>query len=452
MVPSRLRRVALTALWVVSLGLCFQWWELKLRFPRLLAWTCVFLALFLVTALLLYGRSLRERRREVWVPAATWALLVLGAFAAASAISTIGIRGRPVPTAMYLEFLDIVFPIWIVVRVMVLLWDAAARAIVLASLLPLFLLYTWWLMVRMPGSAYAGPLAPLSADEEATRKDLETHVRTLAGSIGERNYTRPRALEAAAEYLEGELERLGYDASSQPFTVRGQSFRNLELVIRGVSRPDEVIVVGGHYDTVEGSPGADDNGTGAAAVLSLARLLARERLPRTVRFVWFANEEPPFFDTDDMGSRFYAADARRRGDQIVAMLSLETIGYYAPQAGSQHYPFPLNFFYPDRGDFIGFVGNLASRGLVRNSIAVFRRETRFPSQGAAAPAWIPGVAWSDHASFWRQGYRAIMISDTAPFRYPYYHSELDTADRIDYARLARVVHGLAHVVRALAGG
>lgn len=450
MAPSRIERVALTALWILALGLCFQWWDVKLRFPRLLVWTCAFLVLYIVTVLVLQGRAFRERRREVWVPAGVWAALVLLAFAASAVFPHVRTHGGSIPSAMFLEFLDVVFAIWIVVRGIALMWDAGMRWVVLASLVPLLLLYTWWIMVRMPGPPYGGTLAPLSSEEETTRQHLEAHVRALAGKIGERNYLRPAALDAAANYLDSVLTRIGYEVAVQRFTVGAQTFQNLEAVLRGGALPDEIVVVGGHYDTVEGSPGADDNASGAAAVLALARILRRERFARTVRFVLFANEEPPFFDTDDMGSRVYAARAARRAENIVAMLSLETIGYYATQPGTQRYPFPFNLFYPGRGDFIGFVGNLPSRALVRRSIDVFRRETRFPSQGVAAPGWIPGITWSDHASFWRRGFRAILISDTAPFRYPYYHTELDTPDRLDYARVARVVHGVAHVVRALA--
>jgi hypothetical protein len=309
----------------------------------------------------------------------------------------------------------------------------------------------WTLMIRMPGRSFSGPLAPLSADEEASRARLEAHVTRLAGTIGERNYRRPAAHDAAATYVATTLEELGYPVATQTFDVNGQPFRNLEVTIRGRQRPEEIVVVGGHYDSVVGTPGADDNATGTAAVIELARMLRTVPLDRTVRLVAFVNEEPPFFPGENMGSRVYARAAARRGDRIVAMLSLETIGYYSSEPGTQHYPPPLNLAYPDRGDFIGFVGNVASRGLVRRTVATFRRHARFPSEGVAAPASIPGVGWSDHASFWREGYPAIMITDTAPFRNPAYHSPADTPDRIDYARLARVVHGVGFVVRELAG-
>jgi Zn-dependent M28 family amino/carboxypeptidase len=326
----------------------------------------------------------------------------------------------------------------------VLLALAAAAAAALLAVL-------WALMIRMPGRSHAGALAPLTAAEEESRARLAAHVTELAGRIGERSYRRPVALAAAATYVETELAALGYEVASQPFAAGGQTFRNLEATRPGRGRADEVVVVGAHYDAVVGTPGADDNASGTAAVLELARLLRDAPLERTVRFVAFVNEEPPFFLTEHMGSRVYARAAARRGDRVVAMLSLETIGYYSDAPKSQRYPPPLGALYPSRGDFIGFVGDVASRALVRRSVAAFRRHARFPSEGVAAPSWVPGVFWSDHSSFWREGYPALMITDTAPFRNPAYHSAADTPDRVDYPRMARVVHGVAAVVRELAG-
>jgi hypothetical protein len=187
---------------------------------------------------------------------------------------------------------------------------------------------SWALMIRMPGRSHTGALPPLVPAEEESRARLSAHVAELAGRIGERNFRRPEALAAAAAYVEAELAALGYQVVSQPFTVDGQPFRNVEATLAGHERADEVVVVGGHYDSVVGTPGADDNATGTAAVIELARLLRDVPLERTVRFVAFVNEEPPFFLTAHMGSRVYARAAARRGDRIVAMLSLETIGYY----------------------------------------------------------------------------------------------------------------------------
>jgi Zn-dependent M28 family amino/carboxypeptidase len=153
---------------------------------------------------------------------------------------------------------------------------------------------------------------------------------------------------------------------------------------------------------------------------------------------------------DDMGSRRYAARCRSRGERIAAMLSLETIGYYTDAERSQQYPFPFDRFYPDRGNFVGFVGNLQSRALVRRCVGAFRRTTSFPSEGLAAPGFITGIGWSDHSSFWEQGYPAVMVTDTAFFRYAPYHTHSDTPDKLSFDRMARVVAGVARVVEELA--
>ena len=209
----------------------------------------------------------------------------------------------------------------------------------------------------------------------------------------------------------------------------------------------QIVIIGAHYDSREGTPGADDNASGTAAVLALARRYAKEHPARTVRFLLFPNEE--YFRQDAMGSVVYARLCRSRNEDVVAMVSVETIGYFSDAAGSQQYPFPVNLLYPDRGSFIGFVGNLASRELVREALGAFRKGAGIGSEGVAAPESVEGVDWSDHWSFWREGYPGIMITDTAPFRNPNYHRATDVPDTLDYHRMARVVSGLARVVREL---
>lgn len=322
--------------------------------------------------------------------------------------------------------------------------------LLLLGFLPAVFLIIWLFTVRMPGHSFAGALAPLSPEQRALERELRDHVAMLAGTIGERSTARYSATVQAARYVEQAFRQLGYDVVAQEFQAHGRTHRNLQATLAGTTRPVEIVVIGAHYDTAEEAPGADDNASGTAGVLALARMLKAAPRVRTIRFVAFATEEPPSFPTADMGSRHYADAARARGDSIVAMLSLESIGYYDIEPGSQKYPFPLNLAYPDRGDFIGFVGNLRSAGLARRAIATFRAHASFPSQGAAAPWWVPGVWWSDHWPFWRQGYRAIMITGTAPYRNPFYHTPEDTPDKLDYGRMARVVDGLAAVVRDLA--
>ncbi len=308
-----------------------------------------------------------------------------------------------------------------------------------------------WYATAMPGSSFRGTLPPLSHRERDIRDRLAMHVEVLASKIGERNVWRMQALDAAARYVEQTLEQLGYRVGSQSYDVQGMTVRNLDAERLGRGRSDEIVLVGAHYDSVVGCPGANDNATGVAAMLELARLFADRSPDRTVRFAAFVNEEPPFCFGRSMGSRVYARRCRKLREKITAMLSLETIGCYRDDRGSQHYPFPFGLFYPRTGDFIGFVGNLSSRQLVRRCVAAFRRHAEFPSEGTAAPGYLPGIFWSDHWSFWRERYKAVMVTDTAPFRYPQYHTPDDTPDRVDYERTARVVLGLCGVVEELAG-
>jgi Zn-dependent M28 family amino/carboxypeptidase len=283
------------------------------------------------------------------------------------------------------------------------------------------------------------------------RDRLRTHVETLAGEIGERNVFRPRALRDAAGFIEREWQAEGYEVRPLRYAVQGVTCANLEVTCRGRSRPEKIILVGAHYDSVPGSPGADDNASGVAALLEISRFVLGAAPAATVRCVAFVNEEPPFFLTEAMGSRRYARAARAAGEDIRLMLSLETIGYYSRTPGSQRYPPLVGRFHPDRADFVAFVSNLRSRAALRRAVAAFRAGSDFPVEHTATFGLIPGVGWSDHASFWREGYRAVMVTDTALYRYPYYHDVEDTPDKLDFEALARVTDGLSRAVASLAG-
>ncbi len=279
---------------------------------------------------------------------------------------------------------------------------------------------------------------------------LRKHVEMLAGTIGERNVWAYAALNRAAQYIEQQFTEIGFQPSRQTYDVSRIPVSNIEATLPGASAPDEIIVLGAHYDTVGGCPGANDNGTGIAALLELAFRFAARPRARTIKFVAFVNEEPPFFQTPQMGSYVYARAAQRRADRIVGMLSLETMGYYSTERGSQRYPEPIAAMYPDVGDFIGLVANLESEALLLEARSAFETATPFPVQALAGPATLPGVGWSDHWSFWEAGYPALMVTDTAPFRYPWYHTAHDTPDKIDFTRFATVVEGLEAVTTALA--
>lgn len=328
---------------------------------------------------------------------------------------------------------------------------AAWRLAILFVLLGSVFTWAYFAMIRMPGKSYAGALEPLDARGRGLADQLRADVEMLAGQIGERSVRRPSGLHAAADQIDSVLRAAGLAPVRQTFTVEDVVCDNIEAEVPGRDRPGDVVIVGAHYDSVELTVGADDNGSGVAALLALARTFARAHPSATLRFVAFANEEPPHFQTSNMGSLVYAKRCRDRGEKIVAMLSLETIGFYSDEKGSQTYPPGLGLLYPSTGNFIAFVGDRSSQDLVRRAVGTFRRSTRFPSEGAALFPALPGVGWSDQWSFWQVGYPAIMVTDTAPFRYPHYHTTADRPDELDYERMARVVGGLQHVIEDLAG-
>ena len=278
---------------------------------------------------------------------------------------------------------------------------------------------------------------------------LRGHVSHLALEIGQRNVFHPQALHAAADYIRSEWLAQGYAVNSQYYQAREVKSENLEVSRPGKTKPEEIVLVGAHYDTVEGSPGADDNASGIAALLELSHLFASVETERTLRFVAFTNEEPPFFFWGRMGSAVYAETAKARGEDIRLMISLEMLGSYSDRAGSQGYPPFLKHFYPDRGNFIAMVSNRASREELRQLVTAFQAHSDFPVESLATFEFVPGVAWSDHLSFWRQGYPAMMVTDTAFYRNAAYHSAADTPEKLNYPAMARVVEGLFHALRVL---
>jgi len=307
-----------------------------------------------------------------------------------------------------------------------------------------------WFVVSMPGHSYEGE-PDGSADAIALSRALRTHVVELAEKIGERNADQHRALAEAASYISAAFEALGCRPTRQSIEVWSGDVDNVECEFEGHERPDEVVVVGAHYDSAPYSPGANDNASGVAGLIELAKRVAAKPRARTLRFVAFTNEEPPFFQTDQMGSYVYVQRLAERPGTVVAMLSIETIGSYSDEPGSQAFPPLMDLFYPDRGDFIALIANPPSRGLVRRAIRTFRASgVKVPSEGAAAPAFLEGVDWPDQWAFWLQGIPAIMITDTAPFRYAAYHTRHDTPEKLDYLRMASVVEGLVAVVEELA--
>ena len=280
---------------------------------------------------------------------------------------------------------------------------------------------------------------------------LRKHVGALASDIGERNVSTPGSLAAASSYIEAEWRTQGYDVVRQVYDADGVSCANLEITRRGERARDGMLLIGAHYDTVPGSPGADDNASGVAGMLELSRLLAQSSPRRTVRFVAWVNEEPPYFNTPLQGSAVHARATKERGEDVDFMVSLEMLGYYRDAPGSQRYPPLFRPFFPRQGNFIGVVSNFRSHRAKRRLTTAFRRHSDFPIEHLTTFAFVPGVSWSDHAAYWKQGFRGLMVTDTAFHRNPHYHTADDTIDKIAFAEFRRVTEGLYRAFADLAG-
>ncbi len=334
----------------------------------------------------------------------------------------------------------------------------------------------WFVNIRQPGVSYQVPIqaehanpqtpvapqvvadptttAPANQTEKvaadtfpATEKALEKYIVHLATTIGERNLRTYGKLCEAADYIESEFKSYGYQPVRQTYQVHGRDCFNIDVEIKGSKLPNEVVIIGAHYDSVVGTPGANDNGSGTAAMLFLAKHFVKSTPERSLRFVAWTNEEPPYFQNRGlMGSWVYAEKCRQEKQDIVAVLSLETMGFYTNAKKSQNYPMPLSLLYPSTGNFVGFVSDTKSRGLQRKVIKTFREHAKIPSEGASLPSSVSGVGWSDHWSFWQEGYAGLMVTDTALFRYQHYHKATDTPDKINYPEMAKVVEGLKFVV------
>ena len=324
----------------------------------------------------------------------------------------------------------------------IVLISVSALAVIAAVLI--------YLGMKMPGEGRLSALPALTAEQQAMSRRLRVHVDKLAGEIGARHGQAPEAYAAAGDYIESAFRQAGLQPDFEPFGDKRQ-YRNVVAALDGADSAAGIIVVGAHYDTVPQTPGADDNASGVAVLLELARLLGARPLNRGLRFVAFANEEPPHFLTKDMGSLYHARRSAERGDVIRLMISLEMLGYYSSAPGSQGYPPPFSYFYPDRANFVAFVGNFRSRHVLKRALGLFRETKQFPSEGLAAPVVLaPDVGRSDQSAFWLNGFRAFMVTDTADHRNHAYHSANDVPASLDYDAMARVTTGLAGMLARLA--
>jgi len=309
-----------------------------------------------------------------------------------------------------------------------------------------------WVLLGLMTIGWYVQTAPDSVADDggSVRKRLEAIVRVLAERIGPRTLQDPVNLNAAADFITRSLESSGHAVTFHSYEVQGVTVRNIIAERRGNEDPDRVLVVGAHYDTAKGTPGADDNASGVAVLLELARLHAKTPFRKTVRFVAFTLEEPPFFRSRHMGSRVYAGKLKASGEHVEAMISLEMVGYFSNEEGSQSFPlFWLRWMFPTRGNFITVVSNFASKDLQGHVRDALQANMTLPVETFTGPWWVPGVDLSDHGSFWKEGYAAVMLTDTAFYRNPHYHEATDVPETLNYEAMAELVQGMGNALQAL---
>ncbi len=303
-----------------------------------------------------------------------------------------------------------------------------------------------WLILAQPT-----PFRSKPSDTQVSAARLEGHVRTLSEDFIPRDASHIGNTKRTADYIERQFHSLGAGTvSDQWYSIGQRRYRNVSLLLGSNDPAIPRIIVGAHYDAYGHDPGADDNASGVAGMIELARLFAADPIETPIEFVGYPNEEPPYFATHDMGSSRHAVAMKKEGRNCRYMIALEMIGYFDDRRGTQDYPLGLlHLYYPSRGNYITVVGNLQERSLIRRFKQGMRGTTPLPVHSISGPAAIPGLDFSDHRNYWREGYPAIMITDTAFYRNKHYHTPEDTADRLDFSRMAMVVVGVYEAIRKL---
>ncbi|MBO2007434.1 M28 family peptidase [Hymenobacter negativus] len=300
-------------------------------------------------------------------------------------------------------------------------------------------------MLLLAGLAIIPPAAAQNLPADTTR--LRQHLVFLTTTPQPRNYQHPAVLDSVATYLQQQLRAAGAtEVGAQPYAVRGQTYQN----VLGSFGPKDGprLIIGAHYDVCGDQPGADDNGTGVAALLELARLLGRQAtLPYRIDLVAYTLEEPPFFRTKNMGSYVHAAALKAAGVPVRGMVALEMLGYYDDRKHTQQYPIgPLKFIYGTRGNYVTVAQKFGNGRFGRQFARHYRQQAQLPVKRFEAPAWLPGIDFSDHLNYWKFGYPAVLVTDTAFYRNHSYHEATDTLNRLDMRRLGLAVDALLAVV------
>jgi hypothetical protein len=321
-----------------------------------------------------------------------------------------------------------------------------AFVLVILGAVALFLFYC----SSMPGQSPAVSSGAMTEEEKDTSERLKNECEELAHRIGQRSTVKQEAVQRAREYIGKRLTNYTFHPKETNFSSRGEQGVNLEVEVEGMMAKDEILVVGAHYDTASYTPGADDNASGVAMLIEVARLVSARPHDRTIQLVFFDRGSTRFASTNDAGSYAWAADAKKQGKKIVGMLSLDSVGMFLDQPGSQGGPFPLSLCYPDEGNFIMFAGDFGSRQLVQACVQNFRAQGGVPCEGISLPSFLPWMAHSDHHPFRQNDWPAMIVTDTGTYRNTELGQMSDTPDRLNYDRMAKVTTRLAQIIERLA--
>jgi hypothetical protein len=308
-----------------------------------------------------------------------------------------------------------------------------------------FLFLSYWYMMKCEGNWRGDPLEKkMKMEFIEIKKGMESDIEYLQilGPRNSENDASYKQLRKCEEWIRQRWESQGFTVKKHTFSVEGKDYSNLEIEIKGRTLPSEIIIISAQYDTLPDSPGANNNGSGMAILFAVSNLLRNYNPDRTIRLIEFVNEEDPFFGSEKMGSYQYAKKCRQKGEDIRVMLSLDALGIYKNETGSQKLPFPFSMFYPDRGNFLAFIGNLNSRKYMKEATRGFKKGSSFPIEAGVVPKWVEGAGWSDHLSFWKFGYPGIMVTDTGGFRSPSHTTKEDTMEKLNFEAMSRIVIGM----------
>ena len=314
------------------------------------------------------------------------------------------------------------------------------------------LCFSLWTMVKCEGKWHGEPIKKQkTTDLIEIRKGLKRDIAYMQG-LGPRNSVDGATYENLCRceaWIRQRWQSQGYPVKTQSFYFEGREYSNLEIEIRGRTSASEIIIVSAQYDTLPNSPGANNNGSGVAVLLALSDLLRNDTPDRTLRLVNFVNEEDPFFDTEMMGSHQYAKRSASLREDIRVMLSLDSLGIYRDEPGSQKLPIPFSLFYPSRGNFLAFIGDIGSRQSIVEATRGFKKGSSFPIEAGVVPKWVKGAGWSDHLSFWKFGYPGIMVTDTGGFRSSSHTTREDTLEKLNFEAMSRIVLGMYGSIQEL---